>query len=161
MQDALQEEGLCLNVYKEQSHIPQRLMLRNHCSALALVSSHAPWRHVAPLVHTHAASCFHQRAGNCSPCSCDPVYHPFTTTPAEEVTQVCQHDRHEKEWQKDMTRGGLFCQERNYCKATHLTVCRMGVGWKISQPGLARSHERKGGEEKNVSQFNNYLLEKL
>lgn len=124
-------------------------MLRNHSSALTLVSSHVPLTETCCTSCSHMRlPCFHQSAGNCSPCSCDPVYYPFTTTPAEDVTQVCQHDRQEEEWQKDMTGGGLFCQERNYCKATHVSVCRMGVGQKISQPGLARSQERKGGEGK-------------
>lgn len=125
----------------------------NSCWGISVLP--LPWCPAVPLGHrlhllfTHLQLlCFHQSDGNCSPCSCDPVYHPLTTTPAEEVTQVCQHDRHEEEWQKDKTRGGSFCQERNYCKATRLAICRMGVGQKISQPGLARSHERKGGEEK-------------
>lgn len=47
------------------------------------------------------------------------------TTSAKDVIQICQHHRHEEEWQKDMTGHGLFCQERNYCKATQLAVCRM------------------------------------
>lgn len=135
LQDASQElpRKVCVGTCtKSTSHIPQKLMLRNHSSALTLVSSHAPLIETCCTSCSHTwLPCFHQSAGNCSPCSCDPVYHPFTTTPAEDVTKVCQHDRQEEEWQKDMTGGGLFCQERNYCKATHLSVCRMGVRQKI------------------------------
>lgn len=31
---------------------------------------------------------------------------------------------------------------------SYTSIYRRGVGQKVSQPGLARSHERKGGEKK-------------
>lgn len=136
-------------MYKEHKPHPIKLMLRNHSSALTLVSSHVPLTETCCTSCSHMRlPCFHQSAGNCSPCSCDPVYHPFTTTPAEDVTQVCQHDRQEEEWQKDMTGGGLFCQERNYCKATHLCLQNGSRAEDLTAwPCQITGKERRGGKK--------------
>lgn len=124
-------------------------------------------RHAAFLVYVQTASLLSPRracAGYCWLYSSAQVHRLFTSISAEDMTKVYWQHRHVEEWQRQCERHssrGLFCQERNYCKSTHPSVHKMGARWKIWQPGLVRSKERRGEKKSFWHVYNHDLLEEV